>query len=319
MEEQETIEPEYLNIKKEYIMQINDDNKIKIEINNDEISFIVIIGISYYQYIRKYKSDEIKKELEILEYNNIEQIYDYLIKCEIKIIERDKKIIIGNKEIKLEEKKLTNEEMIKVLIEEIKDIKDKRKKDNEKINELIKLNEDKENKISILEEKINELKSNINIKDDIIKDYENDEGYYNNSIIEDNEEDEEKRKKEIINEEEKNVININKKNNNEKSNIKKIINVKKEEKLENKNQNDLLSKELAILDCLTSNNLSEKINAIIYMHEIICNQFPQNKEYIKINIDKIISTMKKVFHHLFFVKNLDKILKFNKIFFYNFM
>ena len=51
MEEQDTIEPEYEEIKKEYEIRINDD-KLKIEINNNEIKFILIIGISYYKYIQ---------------------------------------------------------------------------------------------------------------------------------------------------------------------------------------------------------------------------------------------------------------------------
>ena len=44
MTEEETIEPEYEEIKKEYEMKINDD-KLKIEINNNKIIFILIIGI----------------------------------------------------------------------------------------------------------------------------------------------------------------------------------------------------------------------------------------------------------------------------------
>ena len=168
MEEQETIEPEYKEIKKEHIIQIN-DNKIKIEINNDEIIFTIMIGISYYKYIRKYKYDKIKKELVLLEYKDIEKIYYYLIKSKYEIIEKEKKIRINdNKEIKLEKIKLTDEEMMKIFIEEIKDIKDKRKKDNELINELIKLNKDKDNKINILENNYNILKEQIYEIDDII-------------------------------------------------------------------------------------------------------------------------------------------------------
>ena len=47
----QTIEPESIEKKKEYIKTI-DDNKIKIVLNEDEIKFIVIIGISYYNYIK---------------------------------------------------------------------------------------------------------------------------------------------------------------------------------------------------------------------------------------------------------------------------
>ena len=74
MVEQETITPEYEEIKKEYEIKIN-NNKLRIELNNDEIIFILIIGISYYKYIKKYKYEEIIKELEIINYKNIKDIY----------------------------------------------------------------------------------------------------------------------------------------------------------------------------------------------------------------------------------------------------
>jgi hypothetical protein len=79
MEEQETIEPESTKKENKFEIQEN-DNKIKIEINNDEIIFTIMIGISYYKFIRKYKYDKIKKELDLLEYKDIEKIYYYLIK-----------------------------------------------------------------------------------------------------------------------------------------------------------------------------------------------------------------------------------------------
>ena len=46
MEEPETIEPEYLDIKKVYEIKI-DNNKIKIEINKDEIIFSLFIDLSF--------------------------------------------------------------------------------------------------------------------------------------------------------------------------------------------------------------------------------------------------------------------------------
>ena len=54
MEEQETISPEYEEIKKEYVIKINNNNII-IAINNDEIIFTLIIGISYYKIYQKIK------------------------------------------------------------------------------------------------------------------------------------------------------------------------------------------------------------------------------------------------------------------------
>ena len=59
--DEEIITPEYELINKEYEIKIN-DNKIRIEINNDEIIIILIIGISYYKYIKKYKYEEIIKD-----------------------------------------------------------------------------------------------------------------------------------------------------------------------------------------------------------------------------------------------------------------
>ena len=184
MEDQETITPEYEEIKKEYEIEIN-NNKLKIEINNDEIIF-KLLGLSCFKYIKRYKYDEIIKELNILENKDIKSVYNYLIKSEYKI--KDKKIIINNKnEIELNEKILTNEEMIKILIDEIKEIKEERIKEKENIKELIKMNENKENEIKILEnkynelkEKIDELEENILQKDGINLIYETEkEGNYN--------------------------------------------------------------------------------------------------------------------------------------------
>ena len=111
----EIIEPEYEEIKKEYEMKIN-DNKLKIEIKNNKIIFILIIGISYYKYVREYKYEEIKKEL-LLDYEDMKEVYEYLIKSEYEIKKEEKKIIINKKkEIKLEEKIIKNEEIIKILI-----------------------------------------------------------------------------------------------------------------------------------------------------------------------------------------------------------
>ena len=45
-------------IKKEYEIKI-DDNKLRIKINNDKIIFILILGLSYYKYIKEYKYNEI--------------------------------------------------------------------------------------------------------------------------------------------------------------------------------------------------------------------------------------------------------------------
>ena len=151
MSEQEKNISEYFEIK------IN-NNKLRIEINNDKIMFILITGISYYKYIKEYNYDDITKELNLLEFKDINNIYNYIIKSKYAINDEEKKIIINNKEIKLIEKILTNDEIIKILMDEIKN-------QNDKLNELIKSNEDKDDKINKLEYKYNEVIDRINEMD----------------------------------------------------------------------------------------------------------------------------------------------------------
>ena len=57
-------------IKKEHEIKI-DDNKLRIIINNDEIIFILILGLLYYKYIKEYKYNEIIRELDIIEKKDI--------------------------------------------------------------------------------------------------------------------------------------------------------------------------------------------------------------------------------------------------------
>jgi hypothetical protein len=166
MEEPETIEPEYLDIKKEYEIKI-DDNKIRIEMNNNEIIFSLFIYLSYNKYIKRFKYDEFIKIYKISKEKDINKIYNDIINYKYEINEKEKKIIINNeKEIKLEENiKLTNEEMIKELIIEIKNIK----------KEKIVL----ENKVYELENKVDELENKVYYKDEINLIYNtNEEGEY---------------------------------------------------------------------------------------------------------------------------------------------
>ena len=95
-EEQETIEPEIgkeIEMKKEY--ELNEGNKnyiLKIELNINEIIFELnlISEISYYNYIRKYKYNDIIKELNLSSniYNDITKIYNYFNIKEYKIFKR---------------------------------------------------------------------------------------------------------------------------------------------------------------------------------------------------------------------------------------
>jgi hypothetical protein len=100
------------------------------------------------------------------------EVFNYLINCEYKILKEEKKIVINNKQIRLEEKILKNKEIIKNLINEINEIKEKYNNQNEKINELIKENEEKEDKLNKLEAKYNKLEEQINKLDEKKKDIE---------------------------------------------------------------------------------------------------------------------------------------------------
>ena len=124
MNESKIIKPEYAEFKKEHEIKL-DDNKIKIEMNNNEIIFNLIIDLSLNKYIKRFKYDEFRNNFGISEEKNIKEIFNDLINYEYEIKETDKKIIFNeDKEIKFEEElNLTNEEMIKKLIFELKKIK----------------------------------------------------------------------------------------------------------------------------------------------------------------------------------------------------
>ena len=161
MEEQETIIPEYEEINKVHEIKIK-DNKIIIRINNDKIIITLIKELSYYKYIKKYEYKEIKKEFELFKYKNLEEIYNYLINSKFKIINEETIIINNNKKIKLNEAIMTNEEVIKILIDEMRDIKNTNIKQNEIIRELREANKAKDNIIYELENKYYELNDKIN-------------------------------------------------------------------------------------------------------------------------------------------------------------
>ena len=153
MEEPEIIEPEINAIKEEHEIKI-DDNKMRIEMNNNEIIFTLIIDLSFNKYIKRYKHDSFKKDFEIPKEESMINVYNELINCEYEINEKEKKLIINDsREIKLEEEiRLTNEEMIKELILEIKNMK---KEKNELENQVYELdnivNKDKyKNEINLI-------------------------------------------------------------------------------------------------------------------------------------------------------------------------
>lgn len=120
---------------KEYSKQTKDikidDNTITLELDYNMIIFKLMIGISYVQYIKEYHYDEIKKELNIPECNNLEEVYDYLTKAEYEINEEEHIILVNKKEIKLRGKTLYDREVITMLIDVINDMRVKHKKEKE--------------------------------------------------------------------------------------------------------------------------------------------------------------------------------------------
>ena len=116
----------HVDIKKAHEIRI-DDNKIIIDMNNDEIIFSLIIDMSFVKYMKRFKHDEFRKKCKIPEEKDLLEIFNDLISCDYEIDENEKKIIFIDEneinEIKLEEEKvLTNEEMIGELFIEIKNI-----------------------------------------------------------------------------------------------------------------------------------------------------------------------------------------------------
>ena len=173
---EEKIEPEIdqIHFKKEYIsFKDNTKYKLIIEIENEEIIFTLnnISQISYYNYIRKYKYNDIIKELHFPKnlYYNIIAIYKYFDIKEYKIRDdKNNKIIIINNKDTIILYRNKNVDIIEKLIEELNTYKELNNKQNEKINKLIDINESKDNKIKSLEKKYSELKQQLNRIDEIL-------------------------------------------------------------------------------------------------------------------------------------------------------
>ena len=80
-------EPEYLEIKKEHKIRI-DDNKIRIEMNNNEIIFTLIIDLSFSKYIKRYKHESFKEEFKMPKEESMINVYNDLINYEYEINEK---------------------------------------------------------------------------------------------------------------------------------------------------------------------------------------------------------------------------------------
>ena len=64
---------------------------------------------------------------------------------------------------------------------------------------------------------------------------------------------------------------------------------------------------LKIMNSLSSEDESEKLNSIIIVHEILCTKYQENKYILIPNIDNIISIFIKITHNLFDAENIENI------------
>ena len=154
------IEDETLNL----IIELNSDNKIYFKlINLNNISLYYYMNVYNYEDIIKLLNldKEHYKDLKIIfkflntallkkKINIYKNVNIYILKI-IRVIDFDEFEI----ELKLNKIKISNEEMFKLLINEIKSLK--KGSDDEKINEIKNGIKEYENKINILENKFNKL------------------------------------------------------------------------------------------------------------------------------------------------------------------
>ena len=188
---------------KEYELNLDKDTYLlKMDLySNQKISFTIrqTNNISFYYFYKEYSYEELIKNLflPVQQYDNIKKVFSFydtaIIKNKVTLIqEKEKKNMILLLKIALffedieaklflNEIKLTNEEMLKILFDEIRQIKIKglptnnknEKKENindnnnnEIINTLIKKNEELEKKINTIQEEknreIKELKDSLN-------------------------------------------------------------------------------------------------------------------------------------------------------------
>ena len=190
-----------LNEIKEYELKINNDTfKLTLEYSSEERIFMQIRqtnNLSFYLYKNDYNYEEITKSLSLLKdhYDDISKVIKFIDtamtknKFKLRLNEKTKKMelylkrVLDFDEIEcflyLEEQKITNEEMLKILFDEIKEIKTKGIPHNLNKNEdnnLLKPNQDNIKMIKDLEEKMegiindnNTIKGEIKILKEEIK------------------------------------------------------------------------------------------------------------------------------------------------------
>ena len=234
----------HLKERKEYELKLNEDiYRLTLEYSLDgNIYFKIrqINNLSFYYYKNSFNYEEITKKLSLLKdhYDDTSKIIKFIDtamtknKFKLRFNENSKKMelylkrVLDFDEIEcflyLEEQKLTNEEMLKILFDEIKDIKMKGLSNNnfnknDDYNNLLKQNQLNIDYIKDLEEKIktiikekHEMKEEINtLKEEnkrLIELINKHENFINERIKEINRD---KKEKEKIKEEENNFIKNN--------------------------------------------------------------------------------------------------------------
>ena len=181
--ETENCTPELLDSKRYELKYKEDIYSLLIERSSDDYIHFQLRksnNISMYHYINKYKYNDIIKILSLqneyqkdsskvfqffdlaltnekikLEYNNYKNIMELILKKDNTVNEIEGKL-------ELNKKKIENDEMFNILINEINEIKNNKKENKDNIiNELINKNKEYENKIKLLEDKINILENEI--------------------------------------------------------------------------------------------------------------------------------------------------------------
>ena len=107
-----------------------------MELDNDKIIFSLIIGLSNFKFEKTYDFIRITKKFKLSLSTTIKDVYQYLTKGKYEIVRNEYAIKVNDKEVRLIKKKMSNAEVIDILIGKFKDIKSKNKKSNERIYEL---------------------------------------------------------------------------------------------------------------------------------------------------------------------------------------
>ena len=169
----EQAEKQSENVEKTEHTIIIDNDKIKIEIVNDEIKFTLTNGVSYHGYVKAYKYEEITGAIGLSDCKDLKEVFNKLIDSEFKIKKETNQIIVNNKEITLEKVDFTDKDVIQLLTDEVNS-------QNKIIAELREQNAKLENDYKTFREEFEEFERNSRYKEEINLIYDTKEvGTYN--------------------------------------------------------------------------------------------------------------------------------------------